>query len=174
MTHKSFISNIQKHKGLLCQAEFWNALTQCQIVAYGLTHAYFKCVQYLEIKDSLSFGLMGKKKVWSQHLWWSWGCGSFHGRSNVHICNGTLNAERYKVDFEQYVLPFRWLLVSEMSRLIPAGQWSHILLSADMRLQSRPVPQWNVWCIIKLRPLNSESHISHQAQDRIPLKNFNS
>ena len=33
-----------------------------------------------------------------------WGCVSAHGMGNLHICEGTINAERYIQVVEQYML----------------------------------------------------------------------
>ena len=34
-----------------------------------------------------------------------WGCVSAHGMGNLHICEGTINAERYTQVLEQHMLP---------------------------------------------------------------------
>ena len=74
----------------------------------GLRNPPFKL--FVEVMDVMSSGPKRKRtiqivistKFKSQHLW---GCVSAHGMGNSHICEGTINAERYIQVLEQHMLP---------------------------------------------------------------------
>ena len=51
-----------------------------------------------------------------------WGCVSGHGMGNLHICEGTINAERYIQVLEQHMLP----------------GWQHMLTSGDVFFRDVP------------------------------------
>ena len=90
-----------------CEAK-WKVgcgLTSPQIV-FG-NHG--RCVLWAnEQKDHLDCYQHQVKKLASVMVW---GCVSAHGTGNLHICEGTIKAERYMQVLEQHILPSKQCLV---------------------------------------------------------------
>ena len=103
-----FINNIQKHSRLL-----WAR------VHLRWTDAKWKSVLWSgESKFQIVFGNLGHRVLWTKKekdhpdcyqckvqkpaSVMVWGCVSGHGMGNLHICEGTINAERYTQVLEQH------------------------------------------------------------------------
>uniref|UniRef100_A0AAR2K5U3 Tc1-like transposase DDE domain-containing protein n=1 Tax=Pygocentrus nattereri TaxID=42514 RepID=A0AAR2K5U3_PYGNA len=118
-----------------------------------------------------------------------WGCVSAHGMSNMHICEGTINAKRYIQVLEQHMLPSKQRLFQGRPCLFQQDNakphsarvttaWLH---SKRVRVLDWPAcspdlsPIENVWCVMKhkirqLRPRTVEQLKLYikQEWERIP------
>ena len=56
-----------------------------------------------------------------------WGCVSAHGTGNLHICEGTIKAERYTQVLEQHMLPSKQCLFQGRPNLLCKIMQNHIL-----------------------------------------------
>ncbi len=91
-----------------------------------------------------------------------WGCVSAHGMGNLHICEGTINAERYIQVLEQYMLPSKQCLFQGHPCLFQDNSKPHSARVTAAWLRSKRVrvldwpacspdlsPIENVWRIMK-------------------------
>ncbi len=86
-----------------------------------------------------------------------WGCISAYGMGNLHILEGTMNAERYIKILEQHMLPSRWRVFQQ------DNEKPHTAAIKTAWLHSRRVHVLN-WptCSPNLSPIENIWHIIKQ------------
>uniref|UniRef100_A0AAR2J834 Transposase Tc1-like domain-containing protein n=1 Tax=Pygocentrus nattereri TaxID=42514 RepID=A0AAR2J834_PYGNA len=135
---KPHINNTQKRRRLLWagahlrwtdakwKSVLWSDESTFQI-GFG-NHG--RCVlRAKEEKDCLDY----QRKVQKPASLMVWGCVSAHGMGNLHICEGTINAERYIQVLEQHMLPSKQRLFQGHPAYFSKTMPSHILHMLQQR-----------------------------------------
>uniref|UniRef100_A0AAR2IMB0 Tc1-like transposase DDE domain-containing protein n=1 Tax=Pygocentrus nattereri TaxID=42514 RepID=A0AAR2IMB0_PYGNA len=88
-----------------------------------------------------------------------WGCVSAHGMGNLHICEGTINAERYIQVLEQHMLPSKQRLFQGCPCLFQQDNAKpHSARVTTAWLRSKRVLDWPA-CSPNLSPIENVWHI---------------
>uniref|UniRef100_A0AAR2L1I4 Transposase Tc1-like domain-containing protein n=1 Tax=Pygocentrus nattereri TaxID=42514 RepID=A0AAR2L1I4_PYGNA len=108
---KPYINNTQKRRQLLWarahlrwtdakwKSVLWSDESTFQIVFGNHGHCVLRAKEGKDCPDCY------QHKVQKPASLMVWGCVSAHGMGNLHICEGTINAERYIQVLEQHMLP---------------------------------------------------------------------
>ena len=144
-------------------------LDRCKVQKCAVVWQVHISNSFLEIMDVVSSGPKWKRSILivisakfkSQHLWWSGGGVSAHGMSNLHICKGNINAERY---MEQHMLPSKQRLFQGRHYLFQrdnAKPLSACVTTAWLHSKIVWVLDWPA-CSPDLSPIESEAHYEVQ------------
>lgn len=86
-----------------------------------------------------------------------WGCVSAHDMGNLHICEGTINAEHYIQDLEQNMLP------SKQSPWVKSRPVSHYKCVVHYEAQSTTMQTPDCWGTAVVRQARMEKNSTYNA-----------